>query len=94
MYNGLPQVYLSNQKEESISIQRVKMSFLSVLGTHQSKYCICAHLVSEKSLTLMIMLRDFKAMIAGPRWNMNSVYKSGKLCLVSVKTLTLMIMLR
>ena len=42
----------------------------------------------------MIMLRDFKAMIAGPRWNMSSVYKSGKLCLVSEKSLTLMIMLR
>ena len=64
------------------------MLFLSALGTHQAKYCMCPYLVSEKSLTLMIMLRDFKAMIVGPRWNMSSVYKSGKLCLVSVKSLT------
>ena len=74
-----PKFIVSNQKEGSISIQMVKMSILSALGTHQRKYCICAHLVSVKSLTLMIMLRDFKAMIAGPRWNTSSVYKSGKL---------------
>ena len=44
---------------------------------------MCPYLVSEKSLTSMIMLRDFKAMIVGPRWNMSSVYKSGKPFLLS-----------
>ena len=33
MYNGLSQVYLSNQKEESISIERVKEHFCNSIVT-------------------------------------------------------------